>query len=260
MKIKEAILDSAPIHQAAHGFVRDRSIVTNASCHVNKPLVVNLDLKDFFDYVRYPRVIGIFRWLGYNLEVSRCLALLTTYRPNLGQLENAHAPKFVCRQFRHAVQGAPTSPMLANLASYRLDRRMNGLAIRFHADYTRYADDLTFSGGEPFTRGMIRFLPLVKQIVVNEGFRLNHRKMRFMRPGERQEVTGVIVNEKPNARREDYDRLKAIIHNAKKASSLESQNRDGHSDFRAHLLGRIGHIGRLNPARGQKLLESMRTL
>ncbi|HNO79866.1 MAG TPA: reverse transcriptase family protein [Phycisphaerae bacterium] len=263
-KIKEGILDRAPVHGAAHGFVRNRNIVSNASAHVGKDLILNLDLRNFFDHVTYPQVVGIFRWLGYNSEVSRCLAQLCTYRPNLGPINKPRGEddqiKCVWRAFRHAVQGAPTSPMLANLAVHRMDRRLSGLAKRFDATYTRYADDLTFSGDESFKRGMIRFLKCAKVIIRQEGFRLNHRKLRFMRPSQRQEVTGVIVNEKTNARREDYDRLKAIIYNARKAGSLESQNREGHSDFKAHLLGRIGHISKLNPARGQKLLDSLRGL
>jgi hypothetical protein len=264
LKIKESILDRAPVHLSAHGFVRDRSIVTNASAHVGKALILNLDLRNFFDYVRYSKVVGIFRWLGYNSEVSRCLAQLCTYQPNLGPVNKSRGEddpvRCVWRAYRHAVQGAPTSPMLANLAVHRMDRRLSGLARRFAATYTRYADDLTFSGDESFKRGMIRFLQFAKLIICEEGFSMNYRKMRFMRPGERQEVTGVIVNQKTNARREDFDRLKAIIHNARKSGSLESQNHGGHPDFRAHLLGRIGHIGRLNPPRGQKLLESLRDL
>ncbi len=263
-KIKEGILDRAPVHGAAHGFVRDRSIVTNASAHVGKSLILNLDLRNFFEHVRYPKVVGIFRWLGYNSEVSRCLAQLCTYQPNLGPVNMKggvdDSVKFVWRAFRHAVQGAPTSPVLANLAVHRMDRRLSGAAKRFDATYTRYADDLTFSGDEPFKRGMIRFLPIVKLIIREEGFSMNYRKTRFMRPGERQEVTGVIVNEKTNARREDYDRLKAIIHNARKTGTLESQNRNQHPDFRSHLLGRVGHITRLNPSRGEKLLDAMRNL
>jgi hypothetical protein len=107
---------------------------------------------------------------------------------------------------------------------------------------------------------MIRFLPLVEQIITEEGFKLNARKMRFMRPGQCQQVTGVVVNRKVNARRRDYDLLKAIIHNAASAGSLESQNRQGRPDFRAYLLGRAAHIRQLHPARGQKLIAQIQAL
>ena len=260
-RIKDEILDRTPVHEAAHGFVRERSIVTNAAPHVGRALVVNFDLHDFFGYVRYPRAVGVFRRMGYSLEASRCLALLCTHQPNLSQaLDLPDGRAVILRAARHAVQGAPTSPALANLALHRVDRRLIGLARRFGATYTRYADDLTFSGGEDFKRGMIRFLPLVRRIVQDERFPLNAAKTRFMRPGQSQQVTGVVVNQKVNARRGEYDRLKAIIHNARKAGSLDSQNREGRKDFRAYLLGRAAHLRRLNPERGRKLFEAIRAL
>lgn len=252
-KIKAEILDRASLHPAAHGFVRQRSIVTNAGEHVGKPLVVNLDLREFFEHIRYPRVVGVYRRMGYSLEVSRWLARLCTHRPSLCPTTPTGVTHvYVRRPFRHAVQGAPTSPALANLVVQRLDRRLAGLARRFEATYTRYADDLTFSGGEPFKRGMKRFLTLIKEIIRDEGFQLHLRKMRFMRPGQRQQVTGVVVNEKVNVRRDEFDRLKAILHNAAK-SGLAAQNRENRSDFRAYLLGRIAHVGHLSPARGDQL-------
>jgi retron-type reverse transcriptase len=261
-KIKTEILDRVAPHEAAHGFVAGRNIISNAQPHVGKRLLVNLDLRDFFEYVRYPRVVGVFRWLGYGSEVARCLALFCTHQPNLCRV---HVSKFDRRDYafivrRHAVQGAPTSPGLANLSVYRLDRRLAGLAHKFDANYTRYADDLSFSGGEPFKRGMIRFYALVQKIIKQEGFCLNIRKMRFMRPGQCQRVTGVVVNEKVNCRRTEYDRIKAICHNARKAGSLESQNREGLADFRAHLQGRASHIAQLNPQRGRRLLAKIQTL
>ena len=256
-RIKAEILDRAALHPAAHGFVPERSIVTNAGEHVGKSLVVNLDLRDFFEHIRYPRVVGVFRRLGYSLEVSRWLALLCSHRPCLCPATPTGVTKvYVRRAFRHAVQGAPTSPAIANLVCQRLDRRLAGLARRFEATYTRYADDLTFSGGEPFKRGMKRFLVLVKEIIRDEAFRLHLRKMRFMRPGQRQQVTGVVVNEKVNVRREEFDRLKAILHNAAK-TGLAAQNRDKRSDFRAYLLGRIAHVGNLNATRAERLRQML---
>src|SRR6185436_17563266 len=155
----------------------------------------------------------------------------------------------------HAVQGAPTSPGLANLALHRLDCRMAGLARKFEATYTRYADDLTFSGDERFKRGMKRFLVIAKSIISEEGFSLNFKKAKFARSGHQQRVTGVVVNEKVNCARSEFDRLKAILYNAAKGGGLVSQNRDGHTDFANHIRGRIAHITMLNPARGAKLAE-----
>ncbi len=259
-KIKAEILDRAPVNGATHGFVRTRSIVTNAASHVGRKLIVNLDLRDFFEHIRVQQVFGVFRHLGYGSEVSRWLARLCTHSPQLGQPERGIGGHWVMRRApRHAVQGAPTSPALANLACLRLDRRLAGLAKKFDATYTRYADDLTFSGDEPFKRGMIRFLLLLHTIIRSEGFAENYRKRRFMRSGERQQVTGVVVNRRVNVARDEYDRLKAIIHNAKK-TGLDAQNRDNRPDFRAYLLGRAAHVAQLNPDRGRRLIEALRSI
>ncbi|GMU83408.1 MAG: hypothetical protein AMXMBFR47_32780 [Planctomycetota bacterium] len=255
-RILREILDRVPPSAAAHGFVRGRNIVSNAAPHVGRAIVVNFDLVDFFEHVHFPRVMGVFRRLGYSKEVARWLAYLCTHRPLL-VAGDQHGPIAAAR---HAVQGAPTSPAVSNLAVHRLDARLAGLARRFGCTYTRYADDLTFSGDEPFKRSLKRFVPLVRRIVSSERFRLHEGKMRFVRAGRRQEVTGVVVNRKINGRREEYDRLKAIIHNARRSGSLESQNREGRPHFRAYLLGRASHIAMLSPERGQRLMREIRRL
>jgi len=260
-KIKAEILDRAALHDAVHGFRRERGIVSNASSHVGRKLVVKFDLRDFFEHVRKPLVVGVFRRMGYSRDVSRWLAMFCTHRPNLGEFQESKLFGAQVRLWpRHAVQGAPTSPGLANLALHRFDCRMAGLAKKFEATYTRYADDLTFSGDERFKRGMKRFLVVVRHIVSEEGFSLNDRKARFARPGHRQRVTGVVVNEKLNCARDEYDKLKAILHNAAKAGGLSTQNREGHADFAGHIRGRIAHIAMLNPPRGARLLARFAVL
>jgi len=255
-RIKSEILDRAGLHDAVHGFRRERGIITNASPHVGRKLVVKLDLRDFFEHVRKALVVGVFRRMGYSRDVSRWLAMFCTHRPNLCEVvETSRMGPHVTMWPRHAVQGAPTSPALANLALNRFDCRMAGLAKKFEATYTRYADDLTFSGDERFKRGMKRFLVVARRIISEEGFSLNERKARFARSGHRQRVTGVVVNEKVNCARSEFDRLKAILHNAAKAGGLSTQNRDGHADFANHIRGRIAHIAMLNPARGARLME-----
>lgn len=151
-------------------------------------------------------------------------------------------------------QGAPTSPALANLCAYRLDCRLAALAAALGGCYTRYADDLAFSGGPELERGARRFQVLVCLIALEEGFEVRTRKSRFMRRGVRQQLAGVVVNAHPNVRRDEYDRLKAILHNCARHGPA-SQDRDGHPDFRAHLLGRIAHVAMLCPGRGRRLRE-----
>src|SRR5207248_9475177 len=136
----------------------------------------------------------------------------------------------------HLPQGAPTSPALANLCAYRLDCRLDALARSLGAAYTRYADDLAFSGGEELERGARRFQVLVCRVALEEGFEVHTRKSRFMRRAVRQQLAGVVVNDRPNVKRADFDALKAILCNCARHGPA-SQNRDGRGAFRAYLPG-----------------------
>ena len=120
------------------------------------------------------------------------------------------------------------------------------------ASYTRYADDLVFSGGEAFARSIGRFPTHVAAIALEEGFAVQHRKTRVMRQGVSQRAAGVVINQKINMTRDDYDRLKAILCNCVRHGP-QGQNRAGVADFRAHLAGRVAHAARLNPERGRRL-------
>jgi hypothetical protein len=255
-RVLSEILDRVPPHQAAHGFRRGRSIRTHALAHVGKRVVARFDLQDFFLSISAARVSAIFHALGYDSDVAWALAALTTNvaPPSRLHLEPFTAPGEISAlrraemlaRTRHLPQGAPTSPALANLAAYRLDVRLSALAQRAGVSYTRYADDLVFSGEK------LLLSDLVAAIATDEGFALNHRKTRRMRRGVRQLVTGVVVNARPGVPRDAFDRLKAILHNCGHHGPT-SQNRDGHPDFRAHLAGRIAYVKSLTPERGEKL-------
>src|SRR5262249_30454916 len=134
----------------------------------------------------------------------------------------------------------------------RLDCRLAALAEAVGARYTRYADDLAFSGAGEIERGARRFQVEVCRIALEEGFEVHTRKSRFMREGVRQQLAGVVVNVRPNVRRDEYDRLKAVLTNCVRRGPA-SQTREGRADFRAHLAGRISYIALLNPARGRRL-------
>jgi hypothetical protein len=118
--------------------------------------------------------------------------------------------------------------------------------------YSRYADDLAFSGDEQFERSVHRFSIHVADILHEEGFAVHHRKTRVMRQSVRQQLTGLIANERVNIRRSDFDRLKAILTNCIRLGP-ESQNRDSHPHFRQHLEGRVAFIVSINPAKGKRL-------
>ena len=153
---------------------------------------------------------------------------------------------------RHLPQGAPTSPALANLLAWTLDRRLHGLARVMEANYTRYADDLAFSGGGEFANGIDRFGKVVATIVHEEGFSLNAAKTRVMPRSGAQRVTGIVVNEHCNVGRAEFDTLKAVLHNCVRTNPA-SQNRAMVADFRAHLGGRVSWVEQINPPRGAKL-------
>ena len=152
----------------------------------------------------------------------------------------------------HLPQGAPTSPALANLMTYQLDCRLSGLARTGGATYTRYADDVAFSGDEEFERGVLRFAAHVAAIAIEEGFAVNHHKTRVMRCGVRQQLAGLVVNEKVNLARREVEVLEAILINCVRRGP-ESQDRGGVENFRAHLEGRVGFVEMINRERGQRL-------
>ena len=235
--VLERILERVSPEFPANGFVKKRSIVSNALPHSGQRVVVNVDLEDFFPTVGFRRVRGLFKKLGYGDLVATLLGLLCTEPPRApADLDGRRY--FVALGERVLPQGACTSPAITNLVCRRLDRRMVGLARTLGFKYTRYADDLTFSSDRG--DGVARLLYLVRRVLEAEGFRENQKKTRVMRRGRRQEVTGVVVNERPTLSRKERRRLRAILHNAAK-SGLDSQNRDGHPRFAEHLAGRVAY-------------------
>ncbi|HYV35939.1 MAG TPA: reverse transcriptase family protein [Gemmataceae bacterium] len=257
-KILHGILDHIPPHPAAHGFRPGRSIVTYAQPHVSQKIVLRFDLRDFFSTVRPSRIHAIFRTAGYPQNVARLLTGLCTSHVPLDVWEHRPDPRDTDAKLweklrgPHLPQGAPTSPALANLCAYRLDLRLHGLAQSLQAVYTRYADDLAFSGGDQLARSSRRVQIAVAVIAAEEGFDLHFQKSRFMRQAVCQQLAGVVVNERPNIRRDVFDALKAILTNCVRHGP-DKQNRDNHPDFRRHLLGRIAHVKMIHPQRGAKL-------
>ncbi len=243
-------LDPSPL---AHGFVRHRSIVTNATPHVGKRVVINVDLKDFFPSVTFRRVKGLFRKVGYSEHVATVLALLCTEPPRV-PAELDGKTYYVALGARMLPQGACTSPAITNALCRRLDQRLAGLAKKHGFTYTRYADDLTFSGDKPAAAG--RVLRSVRAIVEAEGFVENPAKTRVMRASQRQEVTGVTVNTRVTMPRDEYRLLRATLHNAAR-HGLESQNREGLPAFAAHLRGRVEFACMVDPERAPKLRAAL---
>jgi len=229
-----------------------------ARVHAGEAVVVVVDLKDFFLTTPLRRVYGLFRSLGYPWAVARLLTGLCSSAtpPSVFlALPESRRPDWRTRKIYespHLPQGTPTSPALANFAARQLDVRLHGLARSFDANYTRYADDLAFSGDDSFARRCHSFLAAVEDIAADEGYALNKRKTRIMRRSGCQRVTGLVVNDHLNVARADYDALKATLHNCAK-NGPQAENRAGHPDFRAHLEGRVVWVENVNRARGERL-------
>jgi hypothetical protein len=257
-RILNDLLGKVPPHPAAHGFVRGRSIKTFVAPHTGRDVVLRMDLQNFFPSVGWLRVAQVFRTFGYSDSVAEYLSGLCTNAAPRRLWQRLQRPSTESHELwsmyarRHLPQGAPTSPALANVCAYHLDRRLTALAKAAGANYTRYADDLGFSGDAAFSRRAERFAAHVAAVVLEEGFAVNHRKTRLMRRSVRQHLAGLTINRHANINRREFDTLKAILTHCIR-NGPSSQNREVHPDFRSHLAGRIGFVEMINPSRGAKL-------
>lgn len=252
------ILVRMPVHEAAHGFVHGRSIISNAAAHTNSEFVFSMDLKDFFPTLTFRRVKGIFRAMGYFEGIATIFALICTDCPrqavkikdmDSGEEKWVH----VAVGPRCLPQGSPASPMLTNLASMRLDRRLTGFAQKHGLRFTRYADDLTFSVEKGKTHKKEWLQKIVTMIVEKEGFRVHPTKTKLMGRGDRQEVTGLVVNDDmpPRVPSEVKDMLRAAVHNQLQGKAL-------HEDETLHtLLGYASFVYSAQPEKGRSSIEAL---
>ncbi|MCP5086632.1 MAG: RNA-directed DNA polymerase [Rhodobacteraceae bacterium] len=245
-RIKSQILDHIPQHPNCFGFIAGKNCCQAAQKHAGEAALLSLDIRDFFANVGKARVYAQFRCFGYPHSVAEGLANLctTSTPPDIAAQLEWHSAKTLMS--RHLPQGAPSSPALANLAAYRLDCRLAGLAARFDLNYTRYADDLAFSGDKKCVRAVAAIAP---KIVTAEGFTVNPQKTRLRLAHQRQVVTGLVVNQLLNIPRRDFDLLKAEIH------ALKQNAGPARSDPRtlSRLEGKIAWVEQVNLRRGAKL-------
>ncbi|WP_299050979.1 reverse transcriptase family protein [uncultured Nocardioides sp.] len=265
-RLLDEVLGGIPPHDAARGFRPGGSARSYAAPHAGQAVVLHLDLEAFFASVTVGRVYGLFRTAGYPESVAHALAGLTTSvlplsawravpKPRDPGLVDAHWRLGRRLAAPHLPQGAPTSPALANLAAYRLDVRLTALAASWGGRYTRYADDLALSGDRGWGRGTSRLLDAIEEVVVDEGFRLNPRKTGVMPRAGRQQLTGLVVNDRPRVSRAEVDRLRAILHNCARHGPA-SQNRDDHPSYAEHLRGRIAWVAQHDRTRGARLIAA----
>jgi RNA-directed DNA polymerase len=200
-----------PQKKSAHGFIRQRSIVSNAQRHVNKRWVLNIDLADFFPSINFGRVRGMLETTPYSLprEVANTLAAICC---------DANSPN------RPLPQGSPSSPMVSNMLCAKLDAKLETLARKHACRYTRYADDITFSSDEiafptqlavrngGWVGADITVGTELRSIIEDNGFALNDRKQRLHGDTGRQEVTGLVVNKKVNVRRRFIRQVRSMLY------------------------------------------------
>jgi hypothetical protein len=219
---------------------------------VGRAFVLHLDLKDFFPSVTYARVRGLLIAYGYAYPVAATLAALCTEarrQPVEINGELFHVPVGQ----RHCVQGAPTSPGLCNAMVLRLDRRLAGLVRKFQCNYTRYADDLAFSGDA--SRGaMIGLRERATEIIRAEGFEVNREKTSLASKGARQTVTGVVVNQVAGLSRQDRRRLRAEAH---QRGLAEKSGKPVSAEAVARFEGKLAYLAMLNPAQAEAIRRKM---
>ena len=236
--IKEEILDKIAISEKANGFAKNKSIITNAKMHLNKEMVLNIDLKDFFPSIGKKKVFYIFNKIcGYDSSLSHCFSKLVMYNDGLPQ-------------------GACTSPIISNIVSYKMDYRLMKLSEKLGITYTRYADDMTFSG----TKKVInkRLLEMLEKIINECGYTINSKKTRFQYKSSRQEVTGLIVNNDKVSIPRAYEKvLRQELYYIKKYGIIEHKKRKEiyNRFYKEHIKGKIMFIYSINKEKGKKYLN-----
>ena len=251
--ILDNILQQIPLAEQAHGFVPSKSIVTNAKPHLQQKVVINLDLKDFFPTVAYPRIKGLFAGQGYGSEVATLLALICS-EPETQTVEMDAQRYYIHSKQRYLPQGAPTSPMISNIICRRLDARLQGLATKYGFIYTRYADDLTFSSQQ--TDKIQALLNWVKVTVKEEGFVLHPDKTRIMHQGARQEVTGIVVNQSLSVNRKLLKQFRALLFQLKKDGYAGKEWGKGGS-LLPTIKGFAHYVKMVNPQKGEHFLAQI---
>lgn len=224
-KLSYILTISSSLSKSAHGFSREKSIITNAKLHVNKRWVLNFDLKDYFHQFNQGRVIGFFRsFYKFNNEVIGTIVAICCYKNILPQ-------------------GAPTSPILTNILTYNLDRKLVDLCKKNKYIYTRYVDDITISTNKhKFQKnfvyydsdGQLQIGTSIEKILESTNFEINPAKTRLRISYQNQTVTGITVNEKLNVNRNYIRKIRAILHNLKVNDDNTAQQKFDKSYYVKH--------------------------
>ncbi|WP_422003193.1 reverse transcriptase domain-containing protein [Reyranella sp.] len=235
------------VRSPVHGFVTGRGAVSNANEHQRRPYLLNIDLKDYFGAISRRRLIGMLEAVGLDTETAKAVAVVCVTRNQLPQ-------------------GAPTSPLLANMISYRLDGVLMRFAKQHHLRYTRYADDISlssytqplalFEGGLPAS-GKVQIEKLsepLRAAIHSNGFEINPGKVWFAGPRARKEVTGLVVNEFTNVKRTFVRDVRAALYKLEKVG-VTAAEKDYQSRYKTSaalewiVRGRLEWIGQVRGRR-----------
>ena len=212
-KIKKGIEQRYRIYNVVHGFVKNKSIITNAQSHIKKKYIVNIDLENFFPTINFGRVRGIFiKYFKFSKDVSTLIAQLLCFNNELPQ-------------------GSPCSPLISNIICRQLDKKLNSYAKTNNFAYTRYVDDMTFSTNIKQCLKRICILDDeyniklnldLENIIKQSGFTVNVNKVFLNGKNRRQQITGLVVNEKINFKKEYINRIRSILHHCQKDSIVDT--------------------------------------
>lgn len=259
--IQQKILSKVSPSLCSTAFYPGSSIYNNAARHLAQESVLSIDLFRFFDSITNRRIYKIFKSMGYHSNVAVDLARLCTVgthylTPLDGNLLNRLPDGFPIYE-DVLPQGAPTSPILANLAARKLDQRLFKLSEKLGVTYSRYADDLTFSGD----KNQIPRLKLIYKIIHDEGFFVNHSKTRQRNIGQKQLVTGLVVSgDKVRVQKSYKKDIWKHLYYCKKFGVAKHAEYFGHSFFSEWLLGRIFFVKSIEPVVGENMLQAYNEL
>jgi retron-type reverse transcriptase len=235
------ILEKIPVGDHIGAYIPGRSCMDTATQHLQKSVIVSIDIKDFFPSVKRSMIRRYLKSCGYNHLTASMLSELMTYK------------NFV-------PQGAPTSGLIANLvADHRFDQNIISGLKRLDEGwlYTRYSDDIDVSHPQDQPREKVQeVIDLVKESIEHAGFKLNSRKTKVEPRWRRQKVLGVVVNEKPNLPRLEYDRLRCLIHNCLMHGFESQYKRAGQSSangLKSHIRGKLSFLKQIDEAKSNKL-------
>mgnify|MGYP006424314441 CR=1 FL=1 len=262
--IKINILDKIDIHPSATGFVKGKSILNNAKAHENSDVILNLDLENFFESITERRVYGIFASLGYCKNLCVEFAKICTVKiakdkyEKLSELEQEYFEDLYKSKESVLVQGASTSPCLSNLICKRLDYRLSALANKNGINYSRYADDITFSGIED----NLPSISLLRKIIKEEDLSINWNKYGKYKKGQKQLVTGLLIDNKVRVPKKFKKEIYRHLYFCKKYGALSHFNRiaPGKGYRREWILGKILYVNSIEPDEAKKMFELVKQI